>query len=349
MLQKTPPAEAPKKARSFLPSRRGFLIGTGATLGLVVGFALWPRKYPNSWSAAEGETLLNSWVKIGVDGRVTVAIPQAEMGQGIYSGLAQIVADELGADWAMVGVEPAPLHPAYAHVGLVNEGTAALPPVIRDVAAYVGATVIQRLDLQLTGGSTSVRGYHQSLREAGATARALLIGAAAKEWKVSAEALDTRNGAVVYKANRMLFADAVKLVDPDDAPGDTSLRPQASRPLAGKSVPRVDIPSKVDGSARFGGDVRLPGMVFAHVRHGPVGGKLVKASAPAGTVMVKGPNWVAATGVTSWEAKRAADSLAATFAISGKPAGPWIEADLKAAAAATGGEAAAKGDRKSVV
>jgi isoquinoline 1-oxidoreductase beta subunit len=86
---------------------------------LVVGFGLWPRNYPNRWPLHDGETLLNSFVKVGVDGRVTVAVPQAEMGQGVFSGLAQIVADELGADWLTVGVEPAPLHPDYAATGLV--------------------------------------------------------------------------------------------------------------------------------------------------------------------------------------------------------------------------------------
>ncbi len=342
MLQKTPATEAPEKGRSFRPSRRGFLIGAGATLGLVVGFALWPRAYGDGWAAADGETLFNSWVKIDANGRVTVAIPQAEMGQGIYSGLAQIVADELGADWTMVGVEPAPLHPAYAHVGLVKDGTAALPPIVRDVAAYVGATVIQRLDLQLTGGSTSVKGYHDSLREAGAAARGFLVAAAAREWKVSADAIDTRNGAVFYKANRMLFADAVKLVDLEAAPARVQLREQAARPLAGKPVLRLDIPPKVDGSARFGGDVRIPGMVFAAIRHGPVGGRLIEANAPEGVTLVKGDGWVAATAATSWDAMRAVAGVDARYEVRGKPAGPWIADALSEAMAGSGGKAVAE-------
>ena len=94
MLDKTPesPAESPARGTRFRPSRRGVLIGTGAVIGLAVGYALWPRHYPNAWSPAEGEVLLGPWVKIGPDGRVTVAVPQAEMGQGILSGFAQIVA-----------------------------------------------------------------------------------------------------------------------------------------------------------------------------------------------------------------------------------------------------------------
>ena len=127
MLQKSPDA-SPRKSR-FVPSRRGFLIGAGATLGLVVGYALWPRSWPNAWEVGEGETLLGPWVKIGPDGRVTVPVPQAEMGQGVMSGFAQIVADELGAAWPMMAVEPAPWHPAYANVGMVREGTAGLPAV----------------------------------------------------------------------------------------------------------------------------------------------------------------------------------------------------------------------------
>jgi isoquinoline 1-oxidoreductase beta subunit len=346
MLQRTPDGsgkDGGKNGRNrtrFVPSRRGFLIGAGATIGLVVGFALWPRSWPNAWTAAEGETLLGPWIRIGPDGRVIVAVPQAEMGQGVLSGFAQIVADELGSDWGMMGVEPAPWHPAYAHVGMVTGGTAGLPPMLRGIAASVGADVVRRVNLHVTGGSTSVKGYHDQLRAAAAEARARLIGAAAESWGVSASEIDTANGFVVYKANRMLFAEAAKLVDPSKEPPQAPLRDAKARPLAGKSLPRIDLPPKVDGTARFGADVRVPDMAYAAIRHAPVGGTLVSATAPAGVQLVKGPHWVAAIGITSWEAKRALDSVKASFAISGRKAGPWIEQELaKAAAAGTGGEA----------
>jgi isoquinoline 1-oxidoreductase beta subunit len=341
MLQRTPEGPTPesgKRAR-FLPSRRGFLIGTGAAIGLVVGYALWPRRYPNAWVAGEGETLLGPWVKVGPDGRVTVPVPQAEMGQGIWSGFAQIVADELGADWRMMAVEPAPWHPEYAHVGL-TKGTQGLPPVIRDIAGRVGEEAIRRLNLHITGGSMSVMNYHDGLRQAAAEARARLVGAAADEWGVAADQLDTANGFVVYKANRMSFADAVKLVDPDSEPGDAPLRELSKRPLEGRKLPRLDLPPKVDGTARFGADVRVPGMVYAAIRHGPVGGaKLVSASAPQGVQMVKGPGWVAAVGRTSWEAQQAVARIEAAFSVEGRKAGPWMQEELAKAARGTGGEA----------
>lgn len=334
-------AEAGRAAR-FRPSRRGFLIGTGAALGLVVGYALWPRRYPNAWTAGEGEVLFGPWVKIGADGRVTVPVPQAEMGQGVMSGFAQIVADELGADWRMMAVEPAPWHPAYANLGMARAGTAGLPAMVRGLAARVGEEAIRRMNLQLTGGSTSIRNYHDDLRQAAAEARARLIAAVAREWGVAADDVDTRNGVVIYKANRMPFADAVKLVDGDVEPQSAPLRADAARPLVGRRLPRLDLPPKVDGSARFGADVRLPGMVYAAIRHGPIGGRLAKASAPKGTVLVKGDNWVATTGITSWEARRALDGIEASFTVEGRKAGPWIATDLIDAARGTAGEAVAQ-------
>lgn len=340
MLQKTP--DEPSRGTRFLPSRRGFLIGTGAAVGLLVGYALWPRSYPDAWAPAEGETLLGPWVKIGVDGRVTVAVPQAEMGQGTLSGFAQIVADELGADWGMMAVEPAPWHPAYANVGLAGIATAGLPGPVRGLAGRLGEEAIRRMNLHLTGGSNSIMSYHDGLRRAAAEARARLVLAAAGEWGVAADEIDTAKGFVVYKANRMAFADAVKRLDPDSEPSEPVLRAASARPLEGRSLPRIDIPQKVDGSARFGADVRLPGMVYAAIRHGPVGGRLVKAEAPNGTALVKGPNWIATTGITSWEARRALETVQAGFAVDGRTAGPWIHEELATAAAGTGGEAVAE-------
>lgn len=344
MLDRTSDAPSPgdKRRARFLPSRRGFLIGTGAAVGLVVGYALWPRSYPNAWVEGEGETLLGPWVKIGPDGRVTVPVPQAEMGQGVMSGFAQIVADELGADWQMMAVEPAPWHPAYANVGLARQGASGLPGIVRGLAARVGEEAIRRLNIHLTGGSNSISSFHDALRQAAAEARQRLVAAAAGEWGVAAGELDTANGFVVYKANRMSFADAVKLVDPEAEPPAARLRPEKARPLAGRALARIDLPPKVDGSARFGADVRVPGMLYAAIRHGPVAGKLANASAPAGVTLVKGPNWVAATGLTSWEARRALDKVEASFAIEGKKAGPWIGEALQEAALGDGGEAVGK-------
>lgn len=127
MLQKAP--DRPAAGRRLLPSRRTFLIGTGAALGLGVAFLVWPRRWPLPRLGADDDVMLNAWVRVAPSGEVTVALPQAEMGQGAWSGLAQILADEMGAAWERVAVEPSPFHPAYAAVGMVKGATAGLPPL----------------------------------------------------------------------------------------------------------------------------------------------------------------------------------------------------------------------------
>lgn len=329
-------ADRKKTARRGMSTRRGFLVGIGGVTAAAVGFALWPRQWPNAMQGGPGETVVNSWIRISRDGRITIAVPQAEMGQGVYSGFLQIVADEMGADWRTMAVEPAPLHPAYANRFLAEEATSGMAPVLRDIARHVGVQIIERLDVQLTGGSTYIRGYEQTLREAGAMARALLSRAAAMQWEVDPDdpEIRTENGAVIYKANHMTFADAVAHADPKRLPRDIRLRDRSDRPLDGKAIQRIDIPSKLDGSARFGADVRLPGMVFAAIRHAPRGGRLVSAT---GAGVVKGPDWAAATGATSWEARRAVEALDLRFDAGPRPAGPWIADALTRSLAGEGG------------
>jgi isoquinoline 1-oxidoreductase beta subunit len=344
MLQQTPPPEKPS-GRRFLPSRRAFLVGTGALVGLTVAFAFWPRRWPNARVPADGETLLNAWISVSPEGRVTVAVPQAEMGQGIWSGFAQVVADEMGADWRQVGVEPAPWHPAFAHVGLATLGTSALPPMLREIAGHLGVTAIQRLNLHMTGGSTSMTGFHDSLRAGAAAARTLLVEAAARDWGANPRDTRTENGVIIHQANRMGFGAAATLVDPEGEPADVVLRDPAARPLEGRRMPRLDLPAKVDGTARFGGDVRLPGMLYAAIRHGPVGSRLVGATAPEGVTLVKGPAWVATVGVTTFDAMRALDRVKPDFRIEGRTADSWIG---EAVVARAGGAAAPAGGKRLV-
>ena len=334
MLDRT----APPRARDRLPSRRTFLIGTGAVAGLAVGYAVWPRTHPLNWAAAPDETLLNGFVKVGTDGRVVVAIPQAEMGQGVGSALAQIVADELGADWNTIALEPAPLNPIYANRGMVLDATAGLPPSLQGFARWGLGAVVDRFDVQMTGGSTSVRGFAAPMRLAGAAARTMLCRAAARDWGVPAEDCDTDAGFVVYKAKRARFAEIAGKVRASDAPDTPVVRER--RPLIGRALPRIDIPGKTDGSARFGIDVRLPGLVFAAVKAGPAGAPALTAAddraarrLPGVIDVVHGPNWVAAVATTWWGASKAVDAVAATFAPQDHPAGPATSAAPHAALA----------------
>jgi isoquinoline 1-oxidoreductase subunit beta len=329
------PKLAPAKAPGT--TRRRFLIGTGTAAGLVVGYALWPRNQRLNWPARADEARINGWVKIGTDGRVIVAVPQAEMGQGVFTSLSQILADELGADWNTVGVEPAPLNPIYANPGMGIDVAADLPAPLRGMTIWAVAELAGRYDLQMTGGSNSVRGFHDTIRQAGAAAREMLCRAAAREWGANWEDLDTANGFVIYKANRARFGDIAGKALQEDAPRSPRLRSPDKNRLMGKAVPRIDIPAKTDGSARFGIDVRLPGLVFAAILSGPVGDPaLVKVDdaevrkLPGVIDVVKGPSWVAVVANSWWVANNALASLTPVFAAQPKPAGPWIDAALKA-------------------
>ena len=336
-LQSPSPAPPPVKLRTRT-TRRGFLIGTGAAVGLAVGYAVWPRKAVLNWAAAADETVVNGFVKIGTDGRIVIAIPQAEMGQGVSSALAQVVADELGADWNTVSVESAPMNPIYANRGLALDPTSDVPVALKGFARWGMGGVIDQFDMQMTGGSTSVRGFAKPMRLAGAAAREMLCRAAARDWGADWRDCDTADGFVVYKASRVRFADIAGKVVPGDAPSSPTLRTRAT--LLGKSLPRLDIPSKTDGSARFGSDVRLPDMVYAAVRSGPAGDPRLasadrsKARALPGVIdVVHGPSWVAVVATTWWGAQKALDAVVPVFATQARPAGAWVsEAPTRALA-----------------
>ena len=139
--------------RGAAVDRRTLLIGGGAGLGLIVAFAAWPRRAGSPLRGGEGEQVFGPYLRIANDGRVTVAVPQAETGQGAWTGLAQVAADELGAAWDLVAVEPAPLAPGYAN-GIVA-------------------------DTRLTAQSSSIRAFEAPMREAAAMARSMLCQAAA--------------------------------------------------------------------------------------------------------------------------------------------------------------------------
>jgi isoquinoline 1-oxidoreductase subunit beta len=299
-------------------NRRKFLIRTGVGAGLVIGYLAWPRERALNWAARPGETVVNGWVKIDSSGRVIVAVPQAEMGQGVYTALPQLVADELGADWRTVGVEPAPLHPVYANTFMSQAAAEGLPSLLQGLGRWALVELAQRYALQLTGGSTSVMAYYDTLRLAGASARALLCKAAAERWDVDWTECDTANGFVEHGGKRLRFAEIIDEVDPDDAPEEPKLR--AAPRYLGRSVPRLDIPGKVDGSARFGVDVRLPDMAYAAVRGGPIDGaglaSVDDAAAkrrPGVIGVVEGPTWVAAVADTWWGARTALDAVKSTF------------------------------------
>ena len=272
--------------------RRTMLIGGGAGIGLIVAFSLWPREIGSALAPEKGEQVFGHYLKIGADGEVTVAVPQAETGQGIWTGLAQLVGDELGADWQNIAVVPAPDSPAYVNALLKGRATA---------------------------GATSIRAFHEPMRRAGATARDLLIRAAASRWNVSAAECTASGGNVSHEGKALPFgklAEEAAGLRPD---GDVVLRPWGAGGLLGKPLPRLDLPAKSDGTLRFAGDVRLPDMVFASVRMAPPGGALRGFSRDAAErqpglqQLVVTKAWLAAIGETWWAADRALQAAQPRF------------------------------------
>lgn len=321
-------------------SRRTLLVGGGVGVGLVVAWGLLPRSYRPNLRVAPGETLFNAFLKIGRDGRVIVAVPQAELGQGVYTSLPQILADELGADWRTVSVEPAPINPLYANQLLAQESAGSgLPSAFQGIARWAAHEYATRSALMLTGGSSSIRAFEPRMREAGAAARALISMAAAERWGTDWEQLDTAGGFVVNGPDRIAFAELAESAAGFDVPANLPARGGIENRLVGESVPRIDLPSKVDGTAPFAGDVRLPDMVFASVMAGPIGdsflARIDRAAAqkvPGLVGIVEHARWVGAAATNWWAADKALRAIRPVFRTEGSLAdGGEIDARMDAA------------------
>jgi len=235
-------------------NRREFLeTGVAAGASLLIGFHL-----PAFDRGAAKPFKPNAWIEIRPDGVVTIWTGRSEMGQGVKTAMPMIVAEELEADWTRVQVTQADADPAYGD--------------------------------QFTVGSRSVRSGFEPLRQAGAAAREMLVGAAALTWKVPREACRARNGMVEHVATgrRLGYGDLAALAATLPVPADPPLKPSSEFRILGTRVPRVDTPDKVDGAAVFGLDVRVPGMVYATVARCPVFGGRVKSFDPAPALAVPG-------------------------------------------------------------
>ncbi len=231
-------------------SRRRFLGGVAAgTAGLVLGFEL-PRARQAAAGAAPTAVEFNAWLRIALDGTVTLVTPDAEMGQGIYNSLPVLVAEELEADWAAVRIELSGADDAYQN----------------PMKGY-----------QSSGQSAAIRGFYLPLRRVGAAAREMLLAAAAAQWAVPLEECRASLGRVLHEASgRSLgYGDLAAAAAGMDPPTEPRLKEARDFRLIGKPQPRKDAPPKVDGSAVFGCDVSLPGMLHASIRACPVyGGRL---------------------------------------------------------------------------
>ena len=323
--------------------RRTFLLaGSGIAGALIVGWGVRPpRARLNAESAVmpleRGEVQLNGWLKISAEGIVTVAVPRAEMGQGVYTALPMLVAEELGCDWSQVRSEQAPVDTMYGNVEVMVDGLPFHPDahgVARDVASWVARKVGRELGVMITGGSSSVKDAWEPMRAAGAAARDMLIQAAAARFRVPASECKTVKGWVVHTSGLKasfgeLAAAAAKLTPalPIVVKDAKDFR------LIGKSVPRLDIRDKVTGEAQFGLDVRLPGMLYAAIRMAPVFGAGwakfyangaegmpgVKSVLPIQPGLAGAQAGIAVIAETWWQAKKAVDALEIVWEAKGGP------------------------------
>lgn len=266
-------------------SRRQFLI-TGAAVsgGLLVGCgkpSASERLGDTHLLPTEGgEVALNGWVKIGTDGKVTVAVPRSEMGQGVLTALPMMLVEELDARWEDVRVEQAPVARIYANAAMLLN-VVPFPSDDDGVLARMARASMQRvgyaLSLQVTGGSSSVRDAWEPMRLAGATARAMLIEAAAKRWSVPVAQCRAEAGQIIdgQSGRKLGFGEVVQDAARLNPPQDVAFKDPARYTLIGKPVPRQDIPAKINGSAVFGIDVKVDGMVYAAIAQPPVFGAKV--------------------------------------------------------------------------
>jgi isoquinoline 1-oxidoreductase beta subunit len=243
--------------RDFL--RAGVLVSGGLLLGVCLSS---PSQGGQARAAASGPSTLNAFIHIGTDGVVTLINNKSEMGQGVYTSLPMLVAEELECDWASIRVEAAPVDPVYNHT---------------------------MFGMQMTGGSTSIATEWERMRKMGAAAREMLLAAAADTWKVDKAGCHAERGTVVHSSGQKLsYGQLAEKAATMPVPQDVPLKDPSTFTIIGKPRGRLDTPEKINGTAVFGIDVKVPGALTAMIVRCPVfGGKLksfdaVKAKAVPG-------------------------------------------------------------------
>jgi len=265
-------------------SRRAFITsGVLAGGAVIIGVAIRPGNRADKVApliATDGETVFDIWIKIAPDNTVTVYVPHAEMGQGVRTTLGMMLADEMDADWDNVTILEAPADREYANHAFIQgfvAGETQFPSFLFETAKGLFLTVSQLSNLQVTGGSASTRFTGMiSMRVAGASAKAVLLQAAADQWQVPVAELTAADSHIIHSAsNRRTTFASLAPAAALSAPAQPVLKTPAQYKLMGRSLPRYDTELKVDGSAQFGLDVSLPGMKYATVRAAPVFGATV--------------------------------------------------------------------------
>lgn len=315
-----------------MPTRRRFILGTLAATGaLAIGWGVMPPRQRlttrDPLPAASGEVPLNGWVKIDRDDRVTVIMSKSEMGQGIHTTLAALLAEEMDADWSRVRTEMSPIDPIYNNIASVVDGLPFHPDdqgVLRRTTGWLVAKTMREMGEMLTGGSSSTKDLWLPMRQAGASARAMLVAAAAGQWQVPAAEITVSEGVVSHapSGRSARFGELAEAAGRQSLPREVSLKDPARFRLLGKPMRRTDTAAKIAGREAFGIDVLPDGLCYASVRMCPTLGGGVRrfdAAAASGMPGVKavvsfpaahgGTGGVAAIADTPWHAMKAVERV----------------------------------------
>jgi len=356
--------------------RRSWLLSAaGAAGSLVIGWSLLPARSrlgsaSHPWPAIDGfnggagraeGVVLNGWIKVKADGSVVLAMPRSEMGQGVHTALAMLVAEEMDLPLARVGVEQAGADAIYGNVAMLvgslpfhplevddtaEEGAPKVRPTTVRLGEWMMRKLARELGIHATGGSSSVADAWEVVRTAAATARGSLLGAASLDWKLPVDELSVAGGVMSHPSGPSAHYGELARFAAETPPGEVRLKNRKDWKLIGRSAPRPDIPAKTNGQALFGVDVRLPGMLYAAARMCPMLGGSPGAMDPAAALAMPGverlvrlPGYAGSTagfavvGTTWWHAQQGA--LAVKVDWQQRPAGALdsalIERDLLAA------------------
>jgi isoquinoline 1-oxidoreductase beta subunit len=338
-------------------SRRTWLLSAAGTAGaLIVGWGLLPPRSRigsgRLWPPQDGEVALNGWIKILPDGSAVLAMPRSEMGQGVHTALPMLAAEELDLPLSRIRIEQAGSDAIYGNVAMLLGGLPFHPQEAEQRVFKVEASewlvrkLGRELGIQATGGSSSVADAWMVVRTAAATARASLLGAASLQWRLPVEEFRVTDGVVSHPSGPSAHYGELARFAAATPPGKVTLKEAGAWKVIGKSAPRPDIPAKVDGSAVFGLDVRLPDMLYAAIRQCPMLGgapgaidipaalaqpgvlRVVRLAAYAG-----GTAGFAVVGKSWWQAQQAAQAVSVDWRQ--RPAGALdtrhIERTLEAA------------------
>ncbi len=335
--------------------RTMILSALGATGALVVGWGVVPARSrlgsPGLMLPSQGDVALNGWIKIAANGDVVMAMPRSEMGQGVHTALAMLVAEELDVPLSRVRLEQAGADSIYGNVAML---VASLPfhpldsegghkPVKIKMGEWLVGKLARELGINATGGSSSIADLWAPLRMAAATARASLVQTAALAWQVSAQDITVAHGLMQHASGQSAHFGQMAAAAAGATPQGIATKPRAQWKLIGQAAPRTDIPAKVTGQARFGADVRLPGMLFAAVQMCPMlGGTATSMDSQAALALPGvskvvaldawggGTAGLAVVGRTTWHARQGAQAVKVQWQppATGAPDTSRIQADL---------------------